>query len=231
MSHRAFKSSLYGQFARVGAALSSERRLELLELLAQAPRNVDALATEGGMTVANASRHLQVLKQARLVEHERDGTRVVYRLADDSVLDLWLALRATGESRLAEIGELARLHNLGPDGAHVITATELAEMRRRGDVVLIDVRPAEEYDHGHLPDALSLPIEELEARLGELPPDRRIVAYCRGSYCLFAHDAVALLRERGFDAYRLGDGWVEWWAEHRRPTAPATTVGTADSNR
>lgn len=225
MSHREFKSSLYGQFARVGAALSSERRLELIELLAQAPRNVDALASECGMTVANTSRHLQLLKQARLVESDRDGTRVVYRLADDSVIALWMALRATGESRLAEIGDLARRHDLRPDGAHVITARELEEMRRAGDVVLIDVRPAEEYEHGHLGEALSLPIEELEARLDELPNDRRIVAYCRGSYCLFAHDAVALLRERGFDAYRLSDGWVEWWASHRAAPAVAHPRG------
>ena len=221
MPDRQFKERLYEQFARVGAALGSRQRLELLDLLAQAPRHVEALATELKTPVANISQHLQALRAARLVETEREGTRVIYRLADDSVLDLWLALRATGEARLTEIGELAQRHNLRPDGTHVISASQLEAMRRSGEVVLIDVRPAEEYEHGHVPGALSLPIEQLEARLDELPTDRRIVAYCRGSYCLFAHDAVALLRERGFDAYRLSDGWVEWWAGHRQAPAPA----------
>jgi len=225
MAHREFKSRLYAQFARIGAALASERRLELLDLLAQAPRNVEALAQETEMSVANASQHLQVLKQARLVESERDGTRVLYRLADSSVLDLWLALRAAGEARLAEVGELAREQELEPGGAHTITREQLETMEQKGDVLLVDVRPAAEYEHGHLPGALSLPLAALEERLPELPIDRPIVAYCRGSYCLFAIEAVSLLRERGFEAYRLDDGWLEWWATRRSASADVGSTG------
>jgi len=218
--HRAFKDALYGQFARVGGALASERRLELLDLLAQGPRHVEALAAETGVSVANVSRHLQMLKAARLVDAERDGTRVFYRLADESVARLWLALRETAESRIAEVAELARRHAVGEHAGDVISREEYEALRAADGAVLVDVRPRAEYEAGHLPEAISVPLEALAGAADALPRDRRIVAYCRGAYCLFAGEAVALLRERGFDAVRLEDGWLEWRAG-AQPAAPA----------
>jgi rhodanese-related sulfurtransferase/DNA-binding transcriptional ArsR family regulator len=212
MSHRAFKNKLYAEFARVGTALSSEKRLELLDLLAQGPRYVDALASEMEMSVANISQHLQVLRNAKLVESEREGTRVLYRLADEGVLKLWLELRGVAESHLPEVGQLRRQYSAeGLDGE--LPRKELEKLLAADDVVLIDVRPAIEYGHGHLPGALTIPVEQLEERLSDLPRDKRIIAYCRGTYCLFADEAVALLRQHGFDAVRLEGGWPEWVAE------------------
>lgn len=223
MSHRQFKQRLYAQFARVGGALASEKRLELLDLLAQSPRHVEALAAETEMSVANVSQHLQILRNARLVEAERLGTKVLYRLADERVLGLWLALRAAAESQLAEVGRVVRefaVEGAGRDEPP-LSRDELERLIALGEVILIDVRPAVEYAAGHLPGALSLPVEELPARLDELPRDRRVVTYCRGAYCLFADEAVALLRQRGFDAVRLHGGWPEWRSEHR-PTAQSS---------
>jgi rhodanese-related sulfurtransferase len=214
MSHREFKDRLYAEFARVGGALASERRLELLDLLAQAPRHVEALAAETEMSVANVSQHLQVLRRARLVETDREGTKVLYRLADEAVLHLWLALRRVAETRLAEVEQITREFAVEGADEEEVSRSDLAGLTSE-DVVVIDVRPAVEYQHGHLPDAISLPLEELVERLDELPRDRRIVAYCRGAYCLFADEAVALLRRRGFDAHRLEGGWPEWQAEGR----------------
>jgi rhodanese-related sulfurtransferase/DNA-binding transcriptional ArsR family regulator len=211
VSHRPFKQALYAQFARIGGALASERRLEVLDLLAQGPRHVEALAAETEMSVANVSQHLQTLRQARLVEAEREGNRVVYRLADDSVLQLWLALRAAAESRLAEVAALRREH-APHDDTEPVGWAELAALAQDGGVLLLDVRPSEEYAAGHLPGALSIPVDELEGRLDELPRDRRIVTYCRGRYCLFADEALEVLRRNGFDAVRLEDGWIEWLA-------------------
>lgn len=215
MSHRPFKDRLYAEFARVGGALASEKRLELLDLLAQAPRHVEALAAETEMSVANVSQHLQVLRRARLVETDRDGTKVLYRLADDRVLQLWLSLRSVAEARLAEIEQITR--EFAVEGAEEtpVARSGLDALVAGGGVVVIDVRPAVEYEHGHLPDAISLPLEDLLERLAELPRDRRIVAYCRGAYCLFADEAVALLRRHGFDAHRLEGGWPEWRGEGR----------------
>jgi rhodanese-related sulfurtransferase/Fe2+ or Zn2+ uptake regulation protein len=215
MSHRAFKDRLYAEFARVGGALASEKRLELLDLLAQAPRHVEALAAETEMSVANVSQHLQVLRRARLVETDRDGTKVLYRLADDRVLQLWLSLRSAAEARLAEVEQITR--EFAVEGAEEtpVARSDVERLAAAGEVFVIDVRPTVEYEHGHLPDAISLPLEELIVRLAELPRDRRIVAYCRGAYCLFADEAVVLLRRHGFDAYRLEGGWPEWQAEGR----------------
>jgi rhodanese-related sulfurtransferase len=214
MSHRAFKNKLYREFARVGTALASEKRLELLDLLAQGPRYVDALASEMEMSVANISQHLQVLRNARLVDSEREGTRVLYRLSDESVLRLWLDLRGVAEDHLPEIVQLRKQYSVeGIDGE--LSRDELETLTASGDVVLIDVRPALEFGHGHLPGALAIPVEQLEERLDDLPRDKRIVAYCRGTYCLFADEAVALLRQHGFDAVRLEGGWPEWLAEGR----------------
>lgn len=218
MSHRSFKDRIYPQFARIGQALASGRRLEVLDLLAQGPRNVEALAEEAEMSVANVSQHLQILRAARLVEAHREGTKVVYRLAGDDVLRLWLTLRSAAESRLAEVGEITR-ESLGDrDGEKLVPRDELERLLEERKAYLIDVRPILEYEAGHLPGAVPMPIEELAHRLEEIPRDRPVVAYCRGEYCLFADDAVALLKQRGFDAFRLEGGWPEWRVEGR-PTA------------
>jgi rhodanese-related sulfurtransferase len=214
VAHREFKDRLYPEFARVAQALASDRRLELVDLLGQAPRRVEALATETGMTLANVSQHLQVLKNARLVESERRGTAVVYRLATPAVTSLWLALRGVAAERLPEIGRLREDFSSSCDDADV-PRKEIQRLLKSGDVVLVDVRPAMEFEHGHVTGAISVPIEELDERIKELPRDKRIVAYCRGEYCLLADEAVRLLRERGFDAVRLEGGWPEWVSERR----------------
>lgn len=223
MSHRPFKNHLYPQFARIGAALASEKRLELLDLLAQAPRHVDALAAETDMSVANVSQHLQQLRNARLVEAERDGTKVRYRLAGDDVLRLWLTLRTVAETRLVDVDHVVREYAVAGAAEPPLSRDALADQVERGEVVLIDVRPSLEYGHGHLPGAISLPLGDLAARLDELPRDKPIVAYCRGAYCLFADEAVALLRQHGFDALRLDGGWPEWYLEGR-----AVSIGLAE---
>jgi rhodanese-related sulfurtransferase len=213
MAHREFKDRLYPEFARVSQALASERRLEIVDLLAQAPRRVEALAEETGMTLANVSQHLQVLKNARLVESERHGTSVTYRLASNGVMELWLALRAVGEERLPEIDRLRA--EFSRDEAE-LPRDELRRLLKRGEAVLIDVRPEAEFQYGHIDGAISIPIDDLEGRLNDLPKGKRIIAYCRGTYCLFADEAVALLRQRGFNAVRLEGGWPEWSTEHGR---------------
>ena len=218
MSHRSFKDRIYPQFARIGQALASDRRLEILDLLAQGPRNVEALAEEAEMSVANVSQHLQILRAARLVDAHREGTKVVYRLAGDDVLRLWLTLRSAAESRLAEVGEITRESLRDRDGEKLVPRDELERLLEERKAYLIDVRPIREYEAGHLPGAVPMPIEELAHRLEEIPRDRPVVAYCRGEYCLFADDAVALLKQRGFDAFRLEGGWPEWRVEGR-PTA------------
>lgn len=220
MADRAFKERLYAQFARVGAALASERRLELLDLLAQAPRHVEALAAEMELPIANTSQHLRALHAARLVEADRQGTKVVYRVADESVLHLWLALRSVAESRLAEVAAVVREFD-GEKSGELLTRDDLAARLGRRRYVVLDVRPKIEYDHGHLPGAISMPLEILREKAGELPKDKRMVVYCRGAYCHFADRALEILRSRGLDAVRLAGGWQEWWAEGR----PTATVG------
>jgi rhodanese-related sulfurtransferase len=214
MSHRPFKNRLYAEFARIGTALASDKRLELLDLLAQGPRYVDGLAAETEMSVANISQHLQLLRAAKLVDAEREGNRVLYRLTDETVLRLWLDLRTVAEQHLPEVDLLVRQYAIdGADGE--VSRDEMASLLESGDVMLIDVRPAAEFKYGHIPGALPFPIEELPQRLSELPKDKRIIAYCRGTYCLFADEAVALLRQQGFDAVRLEGGWPEWLSEGR----------------
>lgn len=216
MGHREFKDRIYVQFARIGAVLSSEKRLELIDLLAQAPRNVEALADETGMSVANTSQHLQTLKAAHLVEPERDGTRVVYRLASDAVLLLWLALRGAAEAQLLEVDRLVRDFAVEGVPSERVSRASLNASALRNGIVLLDVRPRLEYESGHIPGALTIPIDELGDRLGELPKGKEVVVYCRGSYCQFADEAVALLTSQGFKALRLDGGWSEWSAEHPR---------------
>jgi len=202
------KKALFEAIALMGKGFASPRRLELLDLLAQAPRTVDELARVSGQSSANTSQHLQALHAAGMVTRAREGTSVRYALAGDEVLALWLALRDASVARLAEVERAAREY-LGED-VDAIGRDELIARLRAGDVVLVDVRPAEEYEAGHIDGARSIPIQELEHRLAELPADREVVAYCRGPFCAYAHDAVRRLRAAGRDARRLQDGWPEW---------------------
>jgi rhodanese-related sulfurtransferase/predicted transcriptional regulator len=202
------KQALFESIAVMGKALASPRRLELLDLLAQAPRSVEELAEAAGLSVANASQHLQALHAAGMVSRTREGTRVRYSLAGEEALRLWLALRDASAARLAEV-ERAAHDYLGED-VETIDRGQLRERLARGDVVVVDVRPAEEYAAGHIEGARSIPIDELERRLGEIPDDREVVAYCRGPFCAYAHEAVRTLSEAGRPARRLRDGWPEW---------------------
>jgi rhodanese-related sulfurtransferase/DNA-binding transcriptional ArsR family regulator len=203
------KTALYDQFARVGKALASGKRLELLDLLAQGERDVASLAAAADLGVTTASAHLQILRQANLVSTRRDGTRVVYGLAGPDVAELYARLRGVAQSHLPDV-EAARIAYLGGDGGEPVTREELQQLTRRRLVTVLDVRPREEYEAGHIPGALSIPVDELADRLAELPDDGRIVAYCRGAYCVLAHDAVKLLRRYRRPAERLADGMLEW---------------------
>jgi len=221
MAHRNFKDRLYPQFARITQALASEKRLELVDLLAQAPRHVDALAQETEMSLANVSQHLHVLRAAKLVESARSGNMIVYRLADPSVINLWLVLRGMAESRLAEIDQLSREFLPGRDNGQTVPRGDVAGLLR-GNALLLDVRPRAEFESGHLRGAINIPVEELSAKVDELPRERKIITYCRGEYCLFADEAVELLRSHGFDVVRLEGGWPEWQSEGR----PVKTGGS-----
>ena len=213
MGNRAAKTALFDEFARAAKALASGRRLELVDVLANGERTVDALAGEVALSVANTSQHLQVLRQAGLVTSRREGTSVHYRLAAPEVFELWRALRALASARLAEVERLAAAYLGARDQLEPVTRQELARRLEDGEpVVVLDVRPAREHAAGHLPGAVSIPVEELHRRIAELPRDREIIAYCRGPYCAFAHEAVTLLREEGFTARRLEDGLPEWQA-------------------
>jgi rhodanese-related sulfurtransferase/DNA-binding HxlR family transcriptional regulator len=217
VASRADKEAFFDAVALMGKAFASPRRLELLDLLAQAPRTVDDLARASGQSTANTSQHLQALHAAGMVTRTREGTNVRYSLADDEVLSLWLALRDVSVARLAEVERAARNY-LGED-VEAIGRDELISRLRRGDVVLVDVRPAEEFDAGHIRGAWSIPIDELENRLAELPADREIVAYCRGPFCAYAHEAVRRLRASGRPARRLEEGWPEWRLTNKRHRA------------
>jgi rhodanese-related sulfurtransferase/DNA-binding MarR family transcriptional regulator len=213
MADRAAKTALFDEFARTAKALASGRRIELLDVLANGERTVEALAGEVGLSAANASQHLQILRQAGLVASRREGTSVHYRLAGPEVFELWRTLRTLAASRLAEVERLAAAYLGARDELEPVTREELARRLQDGDdLVVLDVRPAAEYAAGHLPGAVSIPVAELRRRLAELPADREIVAYCRGPYCAFAHEAVAVLREAGVPARRLEDGLPEWEA-------------------
>ena len=209
---RHFKDEIFAQFARVGHALASGRRLELIDLLAQGERTVEELARESDMSIANASQHLQVLGRARLVENRKEGTYVFYRLAGESVFRLWQALRHLGEERLADVGRIVREYLQDREAMEPVTMTELLRRLRGGDVMLLDVRPKREFEAGHIAGARSIPIEELEARLAEIPPDADVVAYCRGPYCVYADEATRRLRMRGLRARRLEAGYPDWKA-------------------
>lgn len=207
---RHHKEQLYALFARVTNAMANPHRLELLDLLAQAPRTVEELANEAQMSIANTSQHLQRLKQARLVLDERKGLFVRYQLADPAVARLWLELRAVAERQLAEIEHALDAYRSKRHEFEQISAGELHNRLRAGEVILLDVRPQVEYQAGHLPEAVSIPIDEFERRLNELPSDKTVVAYCRGPYCVYADEALALLAERGWAVARLEEGVTEW---------------------
>lgn len=209
-SHREIKDRLLAEFARIGKAVASPRRIDLLGLLAEGERSVEALAEAAGMSLKNASAHLRVLRSARLVETRREGTRVLYRLAGGGVGEFLRALQRLGHERLGEIDRIVETYYVDPDGLEPVEAEDLLDRARAGEVVVLDVRPADEYRAGHVPGALSVPIDELEERLAELPSDREIVAYCRGPYCLFSIEALETLRERGLMARRMEAGLAEW---------------------
>jgi rhodanese-related sulfurtransferase/DNA-binding transcriptional ArsR family regulator len=220
-SPRRFKDAVYEQLARLGKAASAPKRLELLDVLSQGPRTVEALANEAGLSLANASQHLKVLRAARLVEAEKKGLYVEYRLAGDEVARFFVALRTLGESRLAEIEQVTRGYFEQRGAMEPVGGEALLRRVRRGEVTIVDVRPAEEYAAGHIPGAISIPLADLEARAKELPRDRDVVAYCRGPYCVMAADAVALLRRKGFFAHRIEQGVVDFRARGWRVTEGA----------
>jgi len=221
---RHFKNAIYDQFARIGRALASPRRLELLDILCQGPRTVDVLAEQSGQSLANTSHHLHVLRGARLVEAEKSGLYVTYRLADEEVCAFFQQLRRVAEVRLAEVEQVTRQF-LEKRGAMQPVAREALLRRvRRGEVTVLDVRPVEEYRAGHFPGALSIPVGQLKRRLAQLPRNREIVAYCRGPYCVMALEAVDILRAHGFKAVRLAEGVPDWRARGFRVAVGEATT-------
>lgn len=215
MSSDAVKHELYRSIAKVAQALASANRLQLLEFIAQGERSVDALAAMAGITVANASQHLQALRRAGLVAARKEGQRVLYRLAGDDVVGLYTALRGVAETRLAEVRQLVGEFLGDRHALEPVKVKELLERARKGLITVLDVRPAEEYAAGHLPGAVNIPIERLEGELARLPKKREVIAYCRGPYCLMSFEAVAKLRQRGWKARRLEGGFPEWRAAGR----------------
>ena len=212
MSTGNFKQDIYAQLARVAKALGHANRLELLEFVAQGPRSVDELATMTKLSVANASKHLQELRHAGLVRARKEGVRVFYEVAGADVVDLFGALSTVAESRLAEVSQLLRTYITARDDLEPVPAGELLERVRQGLVTVLDVRPPEEYAAGHVPGAINIASDALSSHLRRLPKGREVIAYCRGPYCLLSVDAVALLREKGYQARRLVDGFPEWKA-------------------
>lgn len=210
MSSGNVKHDLFAQFARIGKALSNPNRLEFIEYLAQGERSVESLAQVSGQSIANTSQHLQQLRQAGLVTTRKDGQRVFYRLSGDDVVLLLNSLRAVADRHLAEVDQLVSTYLDTKDNLEPVSAQDLLARARTGEVTVLDVRPREEFAAGHLPGAINIPLNELEARLSEFNPDQVVVAYCRGPYCVLSYDAVAQLRQRGIQARRLQDGYPEW---------------------
>ncbi len=207
---KSLKGAVYEQVARIGKAVCSPQRLEILGVLSQSPRSVESLAEEAGLTIANASRHLQVLKGARLVESERQGPMAIYRLADASVDVFFRALLEMAEGRLAEIGHIVKQFYNGKEDLKPLDRDSLLKAVRKGEVMVLDVRPREEFESAHIRGALSIPIKQLEKRISELPKGQKIAAYCRGPYCMFAVKAAEVLRKKGFDAVVLKESVQDW---------------------
>jgi rhodanese-related sulfurtransferase len=210
--NRKFKDDIYEQFSRIGKAVSSPKRLELLDLLCQGEKTVETLSHETGLSVANTSQHLQTLKAARLIEAEKEGLYVTYRLADQMVCQFFLSMRVLAEKRLAEIEMIKRQFLEGRKGMEPVDRNDLLKRVKDGDVTVLDVRPAEEYHAGHIPGALSVPLEQLNTLFSKLPKNKEIVAYCRGPYCVLAVQAVEMLQKKGFKAVRLKEGIQDWRA-------------------
>jgi rhodanese-related sulfurtransferase/DNA-binding MarR family transcriptional regulator len=222
---RATKTALNEQFARIGKAFASPRRLELLDLLAQGEHSVETLAAEAAMSITLTSAHLQSLRKARLVETRRDGPRIYYRLAGDDIYQLLAALRAVAQDRLSEVDQVVRTYFGARSELEPISRSELVRRSRSGEVVLIDLRPREEYEAGHIPGAISMPLEVLGSRLDRLPREADIVAYCRGPYCVMAPRGIEILRRHAFRARRFEDGVTEWRLAGL-PVAVGTAAGT-----
>lgn len=212
---RAFKDRLYAEFARIGKAVASPHRLELLEVLAQGERTVESLAGETGLSVANTSRHLQQLRQAQLVATRREGLFIHYRVTGPEAVALIVALRHTAEQHLAEVDRVVHDFFGEREGFEPVTPEELSRRMSSGEVVLLDVRPEQEYLSGHIAGAVSMPAADIDGRIDELPGDGEYVAYCRGPYCVYSDDAVAVLRAHGRSAARLSEGYPEWWLSGR----------------
>ncbi|MBI4908504.1 MAG: metalloregulator ArsR/SmtB family transcription factor [Acidobacteria bacterium] len=210
IAKRRFKDEIFEQFARIGKALSSGRRLELLDLLAQREFSVEELAEAASLSVANCSQHLRILHAARLVSVQRDGLYARYRLAGENVLDLYLSFRRVGEERLAEVSRVVQTYLKDRSSLQAITNGELLARLKKRDVVVLDVRPEKEFRAGHIADARSIPMATLQKRLKEIPRRSTVVAYCRGPYCVFADEAVTLLRSHGYHAVRLETGFPDW---------------------
>lgn len=220
------KKKLFEQFARVAKSLASPNRLDLLETLAQGEKGVDALAQATGLTMANTSHHLQILRDSGLVESRKEGLQVIYRLSDDQIPTLMGCISRIAERHLAEVDRIVREHFEARDALTPVGRDELMARVRAGETMVIDVRPEAEYQAGHIPGAVNIPVDELPAHLESLPREQEIVAYCRGPYCLLAFEAVARLREAGYQARRLEDGFPEWKAEQRPvDSVPASMVG------
>ncbi|MGH9026794.1 MAG: ArsR/SmtB family transcription factor [Acidimicrobiia bacterium] len=227
MADRSTKDALYGALAEVAKALASGRRAEIVDLLAQGDRSVDEVAAEIGQSTANTSHHLRMLARAGLLHTRRNGTRIYYALASDAVAELWSAVRSVGATHVAEVEQLASAYLGDRDGLEAIGRDELYRRLRRGDVTVIDVRPAAEFASGHVAGARSVPVDELERRLHQLSRHTDVVAYCRGPYCVYANDAVRILRRRGFAAHRLEDGFPEW----KRAGLPVEVAASEGNNR
>jgi len=223
---REFKNAIFEQFARVAAAFGSPKRVEIVDLLAQGERTVDSIARATGMTVANTSQHLQILRNAGMLTARREGLHVVYRVADDSVVAGYRGLRTLAESRIGEVRQLAEAFFGQVDGADPVGVDELLARSEAGEVVVVDVRPRLEFEAGHLPGAVSIPLEELSQRISELDPDTTVVAYCRGPYCVLAAEAVAQCRAAGLQAQRLAAGPPDWQAAG----VPLAVGATAESH-
>jgi rhodanese-related sulfurtransferase/biotin operon repressor len=226
MSDPTAKAALFAGFARIGQALGSGRRVEIIDILANGERSVEDLAGQLGLSVANASQHLQILRRAGLVITSRQGNHIRYALAGEDVFALWSTLRSVASNRVADIERLATAYLEKRNTLNPITRDELARrLRERPPPIVLDVRPREEYDSAHVPGAVSIPVAELRRRLKEVPRDREVVAYCRGPYCVFAHEAVYVLRSAGYAARRLEDGLPEW-----RQAGLAVAVTGSDSD-
>ncbi|MCH7723439.1 MAG: metalloregulator ArsR/SmtB family transcription factor [Bacteroidetes bacterium] len=210
MKAREFKDLIFQQFANIATAFSSPKRLEIIDILEQGEKDVETLSRQISATFANTSRHLQILKNARLVESRRDGVRMHYRLADEKVFNCWKSLQSLAENRVAEIREVLRDFLAERNAMNAMSKEELWSRIESNDVIVLDVRPEEEFSTGHIPGAISIPLSELRERLNEIPHDREIVAYCRGPYCVLSPEAIKILLDEGYDASRLEEGLPEW---------------------